>query len=45
VWNNDEQERKAANKFMRESAHRLPVFQKMFGLGAEEIETIINRWR
>jgi glutamate synthase (NADPH/NADH) large chain len=42
VWNNDEQERKAANKFMRESASELPVFQKMFGLGAEEIETIIN---
>ncbi|MDT8319753.1 MAG: glutamate synthase large subunit [Xanthomonadales bacterium] len=42
VWNNDEQERKAANKFMRESANLLPVFQKMFGLGAEEIETIIN---
>jgi glutamate synthase (NADPH/NADH) large chain len=42
VWNNDEQERKAANKFMRESSHRLPVFQRMFGLGAEEIETIIS---
>jgi glutamate synthase (NADPH/NADH) large chain len=42
VWNSDEQERKAANKFMRESSHRLPVFQKMFGLGAEEIDTIIN---
>jgi glutamate synthase (NADPH/NADH) large chain len=42
VWHNDAQERKAANKFMRESSHRLPVFQKMFGLGAEEIETIIN---
>ncbi|MDX1381675.1 MAG: glutamate synthase central domain-containing protein, partial [Xanthomonadales bacterium] len=42
VWNNDEQERKAANKFMRESSHRLPAYQKMFGLGAEEIETIIN---
>jgi glutamate synthase (NADPH/NADH) large chain len=42
VWNNDEQERKAANKFMRESIRRLPTFQKMFGLGAEEIETIIN---
>jgi glutamate synthase (NADPH/NADH) large chain len=42
VWNNDEQERKAANKFMRESSHRLPHYQRMFGLGAEEIETIIN---
>ena len=42
VWNNDEQERKAANKFMRESSHRLPHYQKMFGLGAEEIDTIIN---
>jgi glutamate synthase (NADPH/NADH) large chain len=42
VWNNDVQERKAANKFMRESSSQLPVFQKMFGLGAEEIETIIN---
>ena len=42
VWNNDEQERKAANKFMRESADRLPVFQRMFGLGQEEIDTIIN---
>jgi glutamate synthase (NADPH/NADH) large chain len=42
VWNNDEQERKAANKFMRESSRQLPTFQKMFGLGAEEIETIIN---
>jgi glutamate synthase (NADPH/NADH) large chain len=42
VWNNDDQERKAANKFMRESSRQLPVFQKMFGLGAEEIETIIK---
>ncbi len=42
VWNNDEQERKAANKFMRESARQLPNFQRMFGLGAEEIETIIS---
>ena len=42
VWNNDEQERKVANKFMRESSSQLPTFQKMFGLGAEEIETIIK---
>jgi len=42
VWNNDDQERRAADKFMRESSHQLPVYQKMFGLGAEEIETIIN---
>ncbi len=42
VWNNDEQERKAATKFMRESSHRLPTFQKMFGLGSEEIDTVIN---
>jgi glutamate synthase (NADPH/NADH) large chain len=42
VWNNDEQERKVANKFMRESSRQLPAFQKMFGLGAEEIETIIK---
>jgi glutamate synthase (NADPH/NADH) large chain len=42
VWNNDEQERKAATKFMRESAHRLPTYQQMFGLGSEEIDTIIN---
>ena len=42
VWNNDEQERKAANKFMRDASRTLPRFQKMFGLGAEEIETIIN---
>ncbi|MBT8047615.1 MAG: glutamate synthase large subunit [Xanthomonadales bacterium] len=42
VWNNDDQERKAANKFMRESAGQLPIHQKMFGLGAEEIETIIS---
>ncbi len=42
VWNNDEQERKAANKFMRKSSSQLPAFQKMFGLGAEEIETIIT---
>jgi len=42
VWNNDEQERKAANKFMRKSSHRLPRYQKMFALSAEEIETIIN---
>ena len=41
VWNNDEQERKAANKFMRKSSSQLPLFQRMFGLGAEEIETII----
>jgi glutamate synthase (NADPH/NADH) large chain len=42
VWNNDDQERKAASKFMRESSDQVPVFQKMFGLGAEEIETIIT---
>ncbi|MDH3941603.1 MAG: glutamate synthase large subunit [Xanthomonadales bacterium] len=42
VWNNDEQERKAANKFMRDASGKLPSFQKMFGLGSEEIETIIN---
>lgn len=42
VWNNDEQERKAAAKFMRESSSRLPIFQKLFGLGPEEIETIIK---
>jgi len=42
VWNNDEQERKVANKFMRESSSQLPTFQKMFGLDAEEIETIIT---
>jgi glutamate synthase (NADPH/NADH) large chain len=42
VRTNDEQERRAADRFMRESARELPVFQKMFGLGAEEIETVIN---
>jgi glutamate synthase (NADPH/NADH) large chain len=42
VWNNDEQERKVAAKFMRESASELPTHQKLFGLGEEEIETIIN---
>ena len=42
VRTNDEQERKAAERFMRSSASELPVFQKMFGLGAEEIETVIN---
>jgi glutamate synthase (NADPH/NADH) large chain len=42
VWNNDEHERKAANKFMRESSSMLPVYQRLFGLGPEEIETIIN---
>ncbi len=42
VWNNDEQERRAAHKFMRKSSSQMPIFQKMFGLGAEEIETIIN---
>ncbi|NNJ78504.1 MAG: glutamate synthase large subunit [Xanthomonadales bacterium] len=42
VRTNDEQERRAAERFMRESARDLPAFQKMFGLGAEEIETIIN---
>jgi glutamate synthase (NADPH/NADH) large chain len=42
VWNNDDQERRAASKFMRESHEMVPVFQKMFGLGAEEIETIIS---
>ncbi len=41
VWNNDDQERKAASKFMRESSEQVPAYQKMFGLGAEEIETII----
>jgi glutamate synthase (NADPH/NADH) large chain len=42
VWNNDEQERKAANKFMREAADRLPIYQRLFGLGQEEIDTIIK---
>ena len=42
VWNNDEQERKAAAKFTRESSSTLPIFQKLFGLGEEEIETIIK---
>ena len=42
IRTNDEQERRAADRFMRESASDLPIFQKMFGLGAEEIETIIN---
>jgi glutamate synthase (NADPH/NADH) large chain len=42
VRTNDEQERRAAERFMRESARDLPAFQKMFGLGVEEIETIIN---
>ena len=42
VRTNDEQERRAADRFMRESASELPVFQKMFGLGAEEMETIIH---
>ena len=42
VWNNDEQERKVASKFLRESADKLPTFQKLFGLSAEECETIIQ---
>ena len=42
IRTNDEQERRAADRFMRESAGDLPVFQKMFGLGAEEIDTIIK---
>jgi len=42
VRTNDEQERRAAERFMRQSAHELPAIQKLFGLGAEEIETIIN---
>ncbi|MEJ8568665.1 glutamate synthase large subunit [Elongatibacter sediminis] len=42
VWNNDEQERKAALKFMRESSGLLPTFRKLFGLSDEELETVIN---
>ena len=42
IRTNDEQERRAAERFMRDSASALPVFQKMFGLGAEEMETIIH---
>ncbi|MEE4216982.1 MAG: glutamate synthase large subunit [Xanthomonadales bacterium] len=42
VRTNDEQERLAADRFMRESASDLPAYQKMFGLGAEEMETIIH---
>ncbi len=42
VWNNDEQERKAALKFMRESAALLPVYQRAFGLSLEECETVLN---
>ncbi len=42
VWNNDEQERKAALKFMRESASTLPIFQRLFGLTEEECEVLIH---
>ncbi len=42
VWNNDDQERQAADRFMAASADRLPVYRKMFGLGDEEFETIIK---
>jgi len=42
VWNNDEQERKAATKFKRESASALPTFQRQFGLSPEECEVVIN---
>ncbi len=42
VWNNDEQERKAATKFMRESSGQLPTYQKLFGLSAEECEAVIK---
>ena len=42
LWNNDEQERKAATKFMRESSGMLPTFQKLFGLSAEECEAVIK---
>jgi len=42
VWNNDEQERQAAERFMAASADSLPVFRKLFGLGDEEFETIIR---
>jgi glutamate synthase (NADPH/NADH) large chain len=42
VWNNDKQERKAAAKFTRESSGMLPTYQRLFGLGEEEIDTIIK---
>jgi len=42
VWNNDEQERKAASKFMRESASALPTYQRQFGLSPEECEVVIK---
>ncbi len=41
VWNNDDQERKIAEQFMKTSADQLPRFHKLFGLGAEECETVI----
>jgi len=42
VWNNDEQERKAALKFMRESASTLPTYQRLFGLSPEECDVVIK---
>jgi glutamate synthase (NADPH/NADH) large chain len=42
VWNNDDQERKISEKFMRTSADQMPRFHKLFGLGPEECETVIN---
>ncbi|MDX1555008.1 MAG: glutamate synthase central domain-containing protein, partial [Xanthomonadales bacterium] len=42
VWNSDDQERKAADRFMATSAARIPIYRKLFALGDEEFETIIK---
>jgi len=42
VFNNDEQEAEAAARFMRDSPHTLPVFQKLFAVSNEEREQVIR---
>jgi len=42
IANNDEQEAEAAARFMRESPHHFPIYQKLFGVSNEEREHVIR---
>jgi len=42
IYNNDEQEAEAAARYMQDESHRLPIFQKLFGVSNEEREQVIR---
>ena len=42
IYNNDEQEAKAAATYMKDASQDLPVFQKLFGISNEEREQVIR---